>query len=58
MNKMISIAPLFKKSVTRFIRSQIVRDVSALWAVSTFILGMIYFSQVATALVLMVREIH
>ncbi|MBB3947252.1 hypothetical protein GGQ73_003218 [Rhizobium skierniewicense] len=55
---MISIAPLFKKSVTRFIRSQIVRDVSALWAVSTFILGMIYFSQVATALVLMVREIH
>ncbi len=58
MNKMISIAPLFMKSVARFCRSQIVHDVSALWAVTTFILGMIYFSQVATALVLIVREVR
>ncbi|MDH7802271.1 MULTISPECIES: hypothetical protein [Rhizobium/Agrobacterium group] len=57
MNKVSSIAP-FLQFVCRVAKSQIVKDVSALWAVACFILGMIYFSQVATALVLIVREVR
>jgi hypothetical protein len=55
---MIRIAPLFIQFAIRFFRSPLVHDVSALWAVATFILGMIYFSQVAIALVLIVREVR
>ncbi|WP_349507090.1 hypothetical protein [Agrobacterium pusense] len=54
MNIASSIAP-FLQFICRVAKSQIVKDVSALWAVTCFILGMIYFSQVATALVLIVR---
>lgn len=57
MNSVIRIAP-FLQFVCRVAKSQIVKDVSALWAVTCFILGMIYFSQVATALVLIVREVR
>lgn len=52
-----SIAP-FLQFVCRAAKTQIVQDVSALWAIACFILGMIYFSQVATALVLIVREVR
>lgn len=54
MNIATSIAP-FLQFICHVAKSQIVKDVSALWAVACFILGMIYFSQVATALVLIVR---
>ena len=57
MNKVSSIAPVLQ-FVCRVAKSQIVKDVSALWAVACFILGMIYFSQVVTALVLIVREVR
>ncbi|AYM56343.1 MULTISPECIES: hypothetical protein [Agrobacterium] len=54
MNIASSIAP-FLQFICHVAKSQIVKDVSALWAIVCFILGMIYFSQVATALVLIVR---
>ncbi len=57
MNIVSSIAP-FLQLVCRVAKSQIVKDVSALWAVTCFILGMIYFSQVATTLVLIVRAMR
>lgn len=56
MNKMISIAPVFMNATIRFFRHPIVKEVSAFWAITTFVLGTIFFSQVATALVLIVRE--
>jgi hypothetical protein len=54
MNIASSIAP-FLQFVCRVAKSQIIKDVSAFWAVTCFILGVIYFSQVTTALVLIVR---
>ncbi|WCA60296.1 hypothetical protein G6M16_007205 [Agrobacterium tumefaciens] len=57
MNKVSSIAP-FLQFVCRVAKSQIVKDGAALWAVACFILGVIYFAQVAAALVLIVREVR
>ncbi|WP_161991203.1 MULTISPECIES: hypothetical protein [Rhizobium/Agrobacterium group] len=57
MNIATSIAP-FLQFICHVAKSQIVKDVSAFWAIVCFILGMIYFSQVATALVLIVREVR
>ena len=57
MSKVLSFAPTMMHSVGRFFRSQIVQDVSALWAVATFILAVIYFSELMAALVLMARAV-
>ncbi len=57
MNKVSSIPP-FLQLVCRVAKSQIVKDVSALWAITCFVLGVIYFGQIATALVLIVREVR
>lgn len=57
MSKVLSFAPTMMHSAGRFFRSQIVQDVSALWAVATFILAIIYFSELAAALVLMARAV-
>ena len=43
--------------MSHFFRSQIVQDVSALWAVATFIFAVIYFSELVAALVLMARAV-
>ena len=55
MSKVLIIAPFFMHAAGRVVRSQIVQDVSALWAVATFILAVIYFSELAAALVLIGR---
>lgn len=58
MSKVLSIAPSFLHFAGRLLRSQLVQDVSALWAVATFILAVIYFSELAAALVLIARAVR
>ena len=41
----------------RFFRSQLFQEVSALWALATFILAITYFSALAGALILIAREV-
>lgn len=58
MNKVMSIAPFFIHAATRFFRSQLFQDVSALWAITTFLLAVIYFSELAAALILIARNVR
>lgn len=56
MNKVLSKAPSVLHAASRILRSQIIHDVSALWAVATFILAVIYFSEIAAAMILIARN--
>lgn len=58
MSKVLSIAPFITHAAGRLLRCQLVQDVSALWAVATFILAVIYFSELAAALVLLGRAVR